>query len=583
MKFLFQVLEFKKHLLKSEIKAVYILLILNISGSFFEATSLGIIVPYLKIISNPENLHEILPSFILDLSFTYEEILVLSSAVLLFVFILKNIFLSYLNWRQYKFAYTLQVSLSQRLLNNYINQPLIYHLENNSTKLIQNVINEINILVFNLINPFISLMTEFFLISFTLIFLLLIEPAGTLIIIGVLGSASFIFNFYTKHHINKFGQERIEHDSIRIKILQQSLNGIKDVILTNSFKYFSEQFYFHNNKSSRAGQKISFLKDLSRYWIELVTVVCLVLFVLSSIFFSGDNTKLVPILGLFGAAFFRILPSLNRVLTNIQSIRFSLPILKLFETDLRVSSVKPIIQKSEIDFNDKIKISDLEFKFPTEDKNVLNNISIEILKGQIIGIKGESGCGKSTLIDLIMGLIEPLNGSIKVDFIDIKLSKESWYKKIGYVSQNIFLLDDTLRKNIAFGLSENQISESDLSESLKSTNLISLVNELKYGVDTKVGERGARLSGGQVQRIGIARALYRKPAILILDEATSALDYETEKGIMKSIYGLKGGITIIIIAHRISTLYNCDKIIELKDGKVIKTGTPQDFAIYEDC
>ena len=288
---------------------------------------------------------------------------------------------------------------------------------------------------------------------------------------------------------------------------------------------------------------------------------------------SKSMESIIPVLGMFAAAAFRIMPSINRMLGSVQGMRFSLPMVDtLYNEFHQMDSVFNRSENNKIGFNNVLKINNVSFKYESADNNAVENINCSISQGSFVGFIGGSGAGKSTLVDLVLGLHTPDKGNIQVDGLDISLNLRGWQNKIGYVPQTIFLADDTLRRNVAFGLSNNEISEKQVWDALEAAQLKDFVNELQDGLDTIVGERGVRLSGGQRQRIGIARALYHNPPILILDEATSSLDTFTEKGVMEAVRSLKGMKTLIIITHRLSTVEGCDYLYRLERGKLIDEG-----------
>ena len=276
---------------------------------------------------------------------------------------------------------------------------------------------------------------------------------------------------------------------------------------------------------------------------------------------------------------FKLLPSVSRLVTNVQALRFATPVIKKIKHEIRLESKKRLDNSvKKLPFKNEIALKNIFFKYEKTEKEVLRNINLNIFAGQSIGIIGPSGSGKSTLVDLILGLLSPNRGEISIDGKEITSEDiKSWQKNIGYVSQSIFILDDTFRKNIAFGVSEKEINDERIKDAIKFSQLGELINELPNGVDSFVGEAGVRISGGQRQRIGIARALYNNPSILVFDEATSALDNETEKSVMNSITSLQGNKTIIIIAHRLTTVKDCDTIIQLEKGSIVKKGKPKDL------
>ena len=293
--------------------------------------------------------------------------------------------------------------------------------------------------------------------------------------------------------------------------------------------------------------------------------------------YSGKElSSVVPALGLFGAVAFRLLPSSNRILSSLQAMSFGVPVIEVLSNELKLESEKGISNDGyPVRFKDEIKVSDVSFSYETGGRAALSEVNLNIGFGQSVGLIGPSGSGKSTMVDVILGLFAPQEGNVFIDGTKISSNLRSWQNLIGYVPQSIFLIDKSIRRNIALGVPPDEIDEGALAQAIKSAQLVNFVQELPDGLDTLVGERGVRLSGGQRQRIGIARALYHNPSVLVLDEATSALDTETESDIMHDVNELKGEKTIIIVAHRLSTLVGCDKLYRFDKGKVVQEGTPQ--------
>ena len=347
--------------------------------------------------------------------------------------------------------------------------------------------------------------------------------------------------------------------------------SIKDLIILGKTSFFIDKFSKDNLLKARINANQVTVSQIPRFYLELISIIGLVSYIVLKLLQGENVLSLITVLGVFVAATFRMIPSINRIIGATQGLKFFTPSVEIIYNEiiqLNKNNIE-LISFGDFNFQNNIEFRNINFSF-TSDHKILKDISFNILKGQTIGIIGESGSGKSTLVDLLIGLHKPDSGKILIDSISDFQMNQSWRNKIGYVSQSINLIDDSIKKNIAFGVSENKINDLRINELLAQVQLKIFVNSLQNGVNTKVGDRGVQLSGGQRQRIGIARALYHNPDILILDEATSALDSETEKEVMKSIYNLKGQKTIIIIAHRLSTLESADEIYEIKKNKLDK-------------
>ena len=318
-------------------------------------------------------------------------------------------------------------------------------------------------------------------------------------------------------------------------------------------------------------QRQLFINQMPRLWLELLTLISLFLLVGSMVLQQIPISMMLPTLSLYALVAFRLIPSANRIITAIQQLRFGLPTLNLLSEELSLNEPQ-LIKSGNVDkmkFKNNFQIKNLSYSYPNADSKALNSISLRINKGDFIGFVGESGSGKSTLIDIILGVLPPTSGSLYLDGVDISENLRGWQNQIGYVPQEIFLIDDTLRRNIAFGLNDNDINHTSIQKAISLAQLENFINDLPEGLNTIVGERGVRISGGQRQRIGIARALYHKPEVLVLDEATSNLDIKTEADLMDAIFALHGQKTIITVAHRLKTLDKCDNIYTLRNGKII--------------
>ena len=363
--------------------------------------------------------------------------------------------------------------------------------------------------------------------------------------------------------------------------MQQGLGGVKDVKLLGREADFLSTFSEHSVKSGQVAQFMEILQKLPRLWLEVLAVSGLALLVLIMLSQEREMSSIVPTIGLFAAAAFRLMPSVNRILNAVQKLRYGLvPINNLYE-DFQILEQEPVVASidspKKILLQDDICIADITYSYYEAPAAALSNLSIRIKKGESVGIIGPSGSGKSTLVDLILGLLTPDTGQILIDGQDIQNNLRLWQDQIGYVPQAIYLTDDTLRRNVAFGLPHSQIDDLAVKRAIQSAQLEEFVSSLPDGLETFVGERGIRLSGGQRQRIGIARALYHEPGVLVLDEATSALDTATEKGVMEAVTALHGSKTVIIVAHRLSTVENCDLLCRLEQGRLIATGTPAEL------
>ncbi len=558
------------------------LLVLMLIGMALETLGLGLVIPALAFMTDPgfTSKHQSLYP-LLDMLGNPSQVKLITLGLLLLVavYTIRTLFLTFLSWRQASFTFGVQENLSQRLFTGYLQQPYTFHLQRNSAQLIRNVVNETNQFTLGALIPGMALLTEMLVLLGIAILLLCVEPLGTILVVIILGVTSYTFHSSTKTRILHWGEARQLHDGLRIQHLQQGLGGAKDVKLLGREDDFLSQYAVHNAGSARMGERQTILAALPRLWLELLAVIGLAVLVFIMLAQGKSMTSLIPVLGLFAAAAFRLLPSVNRVLNTIQCLRYSLPVINVLYSELQQFTGQSVAhQHVSLPFNRKLQLHDTSYTYPGAPAPVLTHINLTIHKGTSVGFVGGSGTGKTTLIDIILGLLTPTHGKITVDGIDIQLNIRGWQDQIGYVPQSIYLTDDTLRRNVAFGLAPDQIDEEAVQRAIKAAQLDEFVSALPDGLDTLVGERGVRLSGGQCQRIGIARALYHDPPVLVLDEASSALDAETEQDIMQAIRSLKGK-TILIVAHRLSTVEHCDTIVRLEQGKISEQGVPQKMLV----
>lgn len=550
-----------------------ILLVLIMLGMLFETLGLGLIIPVINLIINPEKFveHGWLGANLYN-KFTASQLVLMAMFALVMFNFLKASFLTFLSWTQNKFIYGTQATLSYKLFVGYIKQPWSFHLKRNSAQLIVNATNEINVFIVQVLQPFMVLLTESLVLLGIGILLLCLEPLGTSVIVGVLGLFAWSFHRAIKNKLLAWGAVRHSHEGMRVQHLQQGLAGVKDAKILGREDNFCSRYNKYNLSVFDSLMKYKIVTDIPRLWLEFFAVIALggmVVVVLSQ---GGGPASVLPVLSLFAASAFRLMPSINRLLSAVQNIRYGLPVIKTLTEEFKLISEPSSLSSvsKPMSFQNEMRVEHLSYQYSETSKDVLSDVSLVIKKGMSVGFIGASGAGKSTLVDVILGLLSPQAGRVTVDGLDIQANLRGWQNVIGYVSQSIYLADDTLLKNIAFGLLDDQIDHAALRKAIKLAQLEDLVENLPDGVNTMVGERGIRLSGGQRQRIGIARAIYHDPEILVFDEATSALDDLTETDVMNAINGFRGKKTLLIIAHRLSTLQKCDQIYNVDSGKVQK-------------
>lgn len=568
-----------------ERKSALMLFGLMVIGMALETLSIGLVIPatVLMIQEDVVGRYPFLQPLLAALGNPSQQVLIgCGMLTLVGIYLIKAWFLAFLAWWQMRFGFGVQAQLSQRLFTIYLRQPYTFHLQRNTAELIRNTVNEVQQLWLLVLHPGMLVLTEGLVLLGIAFLLLIIEPLGALVVVLVLGGTTWGFHRWVRTRITVWGEARQYHDGLRIQHLQQGLGGVKDVKLLGRERDFLTQYHEHNVQSAKMGQFQSTLQQLPRLWLELLAVVGLAILVLSMLAQGRDMGSIVPTLGLFAAASFRLMPSVNRVLSAVISLRYGLPVINTLHEELKISALEQDTQgdNSTLAFEKEIRLTDITYTYPGAPAPALNRLSIIIQKSESVGFIGSSGSGKSTLVDVILGLLTPTAGQVVVDGQNIEQNLRAWQDKIGYVPQSIYLTDDTIRRNVAFGLPNEQIDNVAVARAIRAAQLEEFVASLPEGLETIVGERGIRLSGGQRQRIGIARALYHDPDVLVLDEATSALDTVTEEDVMQAVTALQGSKTILIVAHRFSTVERCNRLYQLEHGRVTAEGVP-DSMIYQ--
>jgi ABC-type multidrug transport system fused ATPase/permease subunit len=564
----------------SERRGAVVLLGLMVVGMTLEMLCTGMVIPAIALMMQ-QDLATTYPQFqplLAAMGNPAQSQLILNVMLgLVAIYLVKNLFLAFLAWQQTRFAFDVQAQLSQRLFTSYLRQPYTFHLQRNSAQLIRNVTGEVGMFADAIVSSLL-IATELLVLLGISILLLAVEPIGTLIAAFVLGGAAWTFYYGMRARVVRWGESRQRHDVLRLQHLQQGLGGAKDVKLLGRESNFLNQFRVHTAQSARVGQFQATLQMLPRLWLELLAVVGLATLVISMLTQGREIATIVPTLGLFAAAAFRLMPSVNRVLAAAQVLRYNLPVVKTLHEELKFAAPEPTVRPRPASAADRfqtdIHLSSVGFTYPSAAGPALSELTLCIRKGESIGFIGPSGSGKSTLVDVILGLLTPGSGQVLMDGEDIQKNLRAWQDQIGYVPQSIYLTDDTLRRNVAFGLPDDEIDDAAVERAIHAAQLEEFVAGLPKGLETVVGERGIRLSGGQRQRIGIARALYHDPAVLVLDEATSALDTATERGVMQAVTALHGRKTILVVAHRLTTVAGCDRLYRLEQGRIAAETVP---------
>jgi ATP-binding cassette, subfamily B, bacterial PglK len=561
-----------------ERRGALVLLAFMFIGMVLETLGVGLVIPALAVMAQQDvgARYPVLAPVVRWLGNPDRDRLVIAGMLaLVAVFTAKTLFLAFLASRQMRFVYGVQAELSERMFAGYLRQPYIFHLQRNSAQLIRNAVGDSSLFTQTGLMAGIQLLTELLVVVGVSALLVAVEPVGALAVVSILGAAGWGFHRLTHGRILRWGEARQLHDGLRIQHLQQGLGGVKDVKVLGREESFVAEYQRHNLGSARAGRRLQTLQQMPRLVLELLAVCGLAGLVLVMIGQGKPLDALLPTLGLFAAAAFRLMPSANRLIGAAQNVRYALPVVSVLHDELAaIVDIPPLQRGKPMSFTHELRLNGVGFQYPTAAHSALDGLSLTVKCGASVGFIGGSGAGKSTLVDVILGLLTPTGGAALVDGVDIRNNLRGWQDLIGYVPQAVFLTDDTLRRNIAFGFPDEEIDDVAVWRALRAAQLESYVTSLPDGLDTQVGERGVRLSGGQLQRIGIARALYHDPPVLVLDEATSSLDTATERSVMEAVHALHGRKTVLIVAHRLSTVAQCDHLFRIEAGRLVEQGSP---------
>ena len=571
---------------KQMVGIVFMMLI----GGLLETFGIALIVPLMEAISKPEDLHksrkfrvlcDLLNLDVYDLS---SSDLIKLTAVIMFsimvIIVIKNIFLFFMNKVQLRFVYTNQFATSRRMMINFMQRPYEYYLNADTSVIQRNITSDVNNM-YGLILSSLQLISEIIVFVSLVIYLLMEDAKMTVSLASLLVAMLLIIKYKIKPIMSKAGQENQDYYSGLYKWIDESVTGIKEIKIANKENFFINGYADCGAGYVNAVQKYNLYNSTPRLLIESVAIVGMIGYMLISILYWHVDVKdLISPLTVLAAAAARLLPSANRINNYLTSIAYFEPFLMNVSDNLQQeindSSIsynsddyKKKLEVEKLPVNETILLKDITYKYPNSDKYVLEHADMEVPVGKSVGIVGTSGAGKTTIVDVMLGLLQTESGHIYADGTDVMSNYPGWLKNIGYIPQTIFMLDSTIRKNVAFGYADEDIEDEKVWQALKEASLDEYVRSLPEGLDTGIGERGIRLSGGQRQRIGIARALFEDPEVLVLDEATSALDNETEAAIMDSINKLHGRKTLVIIAHRLQTIEKCDMVYNIKDGKAV--------------
>ena len=552
-----------------------ILFFMTIIAGLLETLGVSAVLPLISVIMSPQLLEtNDIYSAITDL-FNIQSVsgfIIFASAGLIIVYILKNVYLMMQYNIQLRFNYNCKRDVSSRLMKCYISQDYLFHSTHNVAELNRNVTGDVGSF-FNMVQAFFSLAAELITCIFILVYLLIIDAVTTLFLLVILVLFISIVYRILKYYQIRAGEAARKTSGRISKWVLQTFGGIKEIKALNREKYFYDRYVEAYKANNEASKKSQILSRYPKYILETVFISSLLIVVCIRIQSGVDITAFATSLSAFVVAAVRLMPSFNRITEYIGTIMYCKTATDNVYNDLkeqeRLDAANHVVisgDGSSLTFCQNIVLNNINFTYDGGTKKIFDDANIEINKYESVAFIGSSGAGKTTLADILLGLIRPNSGEVLVDDRNIYNNLNSWHRLVGYIPQNIYLMDDSIRNNILFGLKYE--NDDKIWKCLQLVQIDEFVRNLPDGIDTEIGDRGIRLSGGQRQRIGIARALYNEPELLVLDEATSALDNETEAAVMEAVENLHGKTTMVIIAHRLSTITHCDKIYEVRDGKI---------------
>ena len=555
--------------------------ILIFIGGLLETVSVSGVLPAVWVIIDPvkaqENRYIQIAMDILDIH-GIEEFIVPLLAALIAVYVLKNAFLLFLANEQNKFIAFNRNKLISQVLREFLDRPYEYYLEADIPTVFRLTDSDIPN-VFNILMAIISLVSEAVVFVLLCCVMLMADWKLLIFLIVVFGTLSIVILKLLKPQLSRLGEKNMAIQSRIAKWRIQAIYGIKDVKVLHREAFFASNYEESGRVGAGYAKKYAVLNNTPRLLIETIFIASILGYIIAYILAGNDASALVPMLTAFGVAAIRMMPSVNRINTYITDISYFRPCLDYVYENMNIDrisrknnqSLRPADASKTMELHDKIELHNIVYAYPNTDTLIFNSADMIVPYGKSVGIMGASGAGKSTIVDILLGLLKARSGKITCDGIDIFDNYPAWLAQIGYIPQSIYLVDEPIRNNIAFGIADNEIDDERIWEVLEEAQLKDFVKTLPEGLDTTIGDRGVRLSGGQRQRLGIARALYHNPEILVFDEATSALDNETEQAVMEAINSFHGRKTMVIIAHRLNTIEKCDIIYKVDGGKITRT------------
>lgn len=561
---------------KQKIEA-FLLLIMTVIGAGLELLGVSAILPLVDVILNPtvldsEGIYTTIAGYLGITS--HRAFCIFLCLAMILIYLIKNAYLVVQTYAQVAFSANNRYQMTCRMFRAYIHQEYLFHTNHNVADIQRNIVTDIE-RSFQLVLSGLMLMTEFVTILVLSIFLVYLDIMTAVIMAGFVGILFVVFAKTVKKIQSRLSQAQRNASAKKTKVLLESFAGIKDIQVMDKEAFFCKEFECAYGRENKATRRTEFLTRSPKYVMETIIMVAMLSVVAIRLAMHADINEFLSVLSVYAIAAVRLLPSANRLIEYMNNISSRKAYIDgLYDSmhlviEYEAGKTAPL-EEEELSFAKEIRVDNLSYWYPEAKEDLLDHVSLRIAKNESVAFIGGSGAGKTTLADILLGLLPPRTGAVLVDGCDIHENIHGWHGMIGYVPQTIYLTDDTIRNNVAFGIPAQLDQDDAVWKALERAQLTDFVKSLPDGLDTIVGDRGVRLSGGQRQRIGIARALYHNPQVLILDEATSALDNDTEKAIMEAIENLKGKTTLIIIAHRLTTIRNCDRVFEVRNKGILE-------------
>ncbi len=574
-----QFLEALQLLSLRERRQVYLLMPGIVIMACLEVLGIAAISPFLSLVTNPESIQSNGVLSWLYTTFKFQNtqsFVVFMGLVALGLMVTSNLFSLFMNWILVRFAWLRNHSLSQRLLAQYLGKPYSFFLERNTSEMGKNILAEVQQVVNGLLVPGMLMLANLFVVLFILIFLIILNPLRALVVALALGSGYVIVYSLLQRRMARYGDESVQANKGRFQLANEALGGVKEIKLLGRENVFLGNFAKVSRLFSTRMALSEILSNSPRYVLD--TIAFGTILTLMIVVYTQDPSQVIPVVGVYAFAGYRLMPALQQIYRNITKARFHTSVLATVKHDLEATEATFPDRAERLKFEKGLELANISFKYPTAKTELLKNLSLTVKHNASVAFVGSTGSGKTTIVDILLGLLPPDQGQLLVDGDPInKENLRNWQANLGYVPQTIFLSDGTIAQNIAFGIAQDSLDINAVVKAATIANLHEFVEMLPDGYNTVVGERGVRLSGGQRQRIGIARALYHDPSVLILDEATSALDNVTEEAVFQAIKNVMGKKTVIMIAHRISTVRECDTIFVLEHGHIVSQGSYQEL------